>query len=362
MIRPKGNIPLLDVLRTVAIGLVFCTHFAGLFQARPAVLKLPFVYWGWTGVDLFFVLSGILIGTQLWREVQKTGGVQVGRFLLRRGLRIWPLYFSYVALLAAEVIFQGRDGSGLWSDATFLSNYFHCQLGGGWSLSTEEQFYIIAAVGIALLARKLMPAHLWIVGFAAAIPIISRAIYISTSSLDEPTLRQRMYLPIHTHSDGLVMGLVISWFIVYTPAFIRSTRWRTTAAFVMLLLGAALQIVKPVLLNFESLALIYGAIALYCIGLASTPRVFRWHGFYLISRLSYGIYLNHFGLLTHMRDLLLAWRLRGGETAFWLAMALTFLVSVAISALTFQLIEWPFLQLRSRWLKSGPKVKEARHN
>jgi peptidoglycan/LPS O-acetylase OafA/YrhL len=359
MIRPKGNIPLLDVLRTAAIGLVFCTHFAGQFEARPAVLKLPFVYWGWTGVDLFFVLSGILIGTQLWKEVQKTGGVQVGRFLLRRGLRIWPLYFSYVAFLFAEVIFWGRDGSGLWSDATFLSNYFHCQLGGGWSLSTEEQFYIIAAVGIALLARKLKPAHLWIVGFAVAIPIISRAIYISTSSLDEPTLRQRMYLPIHTHSDGLVMGLVISWLIVYTPAFIRSTRWRTGAALVMLLLGAVLQLIKPLLLNFESLALIYGAIALYSIGLVSTPRVFRWHGFYLISRLSYGIYLNHFGLLDHMRNLLLDWRLRGGEPVFWLAMALTFLASVAISALTFQLIEWPFLQLRSRWLTSRPKPEAA---
>ena len=356
MTRPRGNVPLLDVLRSMAIVLVFCTHFAGEFRARPAVLKLPFVYWGWTGVDLFFVLSGILIGKQLWKEVAATGGVRVGRFLLRRGLRIWPLYFFFVGFLAVEVLFWGHDGTGLWADVTFLSNYFPCQLGGGWSLSTEEQFYIVAAVGIALLARKVKPSHLWIIGFAAAIPIISRAIWISFSVLDESTLRQRLYLPFHTHSDGLVIGLLISWVLVYRPDFIRSKRWRMTAVIGMFVLGVMLLFASRLLFNFLSLGLIYGSVSLYSIGVTETPKIFRWHGFYLISRLSYGMYLNHFGLLDRMRALLLPWRLRNGEPAFLLCMALCFLASVAISAITFQLIEWPFLLLRSRWLSSKSRA------
>ena len=111
----------------------------------------PFVRWGWTGVDLFFVLSGLLIGTQLWRELDRTGDIRVGRFLLRRGLRIWPLYTSLVVSIFGEVVFLGRDGSGLWSDAAYLSNYFHCQIGGSWSLSTEEQFYILAPISLAAI-------------------------------------------------------------------------------------------------------------------------------------------------------------------------------------------------------------------
>jgi len=336
---------------------VFCTHFGGEFQARPAVSKFPFIYWGWSGVDLFFILSGILIGTQLWKELQRTGHIKVGRFLLRRGLRIWPLYFSFVALLLFSVLFLGHDGRGLWSDATFLSNYFPCKLGGGWSLSTEEQFYILAPVCISLLARKVKPHHLWMIGFAICIPILSRAITASRSTLDEYQLRQSLYFPFHTHADGLVMGLLISWCCVYTPDFIRSTRRRTGVMLLMIVAGIGLYAVNRVLFNFTSLALIYGGVALYGMGVVVTPRILRWHGFYLISRLSYGIYLNHFGLLDRLRALLLPWRLRGGEPVFWLCLLLSFLISMAIALVTFQLIEWPFLVLRSRWLK--PKTIAA---
>src|SRR5580698_8313501 len=77
---PRGNVPLLDVLRSVAILLVFSTHFSGEFNASERVLKYPFIYYGWSGVDLFFVLSGFLIGGQLWKEVKKNGQIRVGTF------------------------------------------------------------------------------------------------------------------------------------------------------------------------------------------------------------------------------------------------------------------------------------------
>src|SRR5438874_2060458 len=64
---PPGNLPCLDVLRSAAILLVLNLHVGEFFSSR--VRNLPFVFYGWSGVDLFFVLSGFLIGEQLWKEL-----------------------------------------------------------------------------------------------------------------------------------------------------------------------------------------------------------------------------------------------------------------------------------------------------
>src|SRR5215218_1223830 len=82
----------LDVLRGVAILLVLVRHMPGGAAASGAAAF--FYQIGWTGVDLFFVLSGYLISGLLYAEADATGRVRVGRFWVRRGLRIWPAYFA----------------------------------------------------------------------------------------------------------------------------------------------------------------------------------------------------------------------------------------------------------------------------
>src|ERR1035437_9197939 len=83
--RPHGNLPCLDVLRSAAILFVLSAYLGGLFSLR--VQKLPFVFYGWSDVDIFFVLSGILIGGMLWKELDRSGDIDIGRFVLRRGFR-----------------------------------------------------------------------------------------------------------------------------------------------------------------------------------------------------------------------------------------------------------------------------------
>src|SRR5262249_16177994 len=112
---------------------------AGSELVPSSVWSFTLFRYGWTGVDLFFVLSGFLIGRQLQRELQRRGTVDVPRFLLRRGLRIWPLYFAWVAFLALAL---GKC-RGIAPDLVFLSNYIQGRVSGGWSLSTEEQFYLV---------------------------------------------------------------------------------------------------------------------------------------------------------------------------------------------------------------------------
>lgn len=356
-VRPRGNVPTLDVLRSIAILVVFSGHYGFDFQGKHWVQALPMFFWGWTGVDLFFVLSGYLIGSQLWKEIKRTDRIRIGRFLLRRGLRIWPLYYAFVAFVGFEGFF-GRNIGGLWSDACFLSNYFHCQVGGGWSLSTEEQFYILAPLSIALFALVLKPRRLWIVPVGGLLVLlVNRAVVMHYSTLSVADLRQKLYLPMATHADGLAIGLLLAWFTVFYPALIKSKRFRLSACAAMVVVGGVLYAINQVLFNYTALGLVFGAAALWGIGLEKTPKLLDWHGFYIISRLSYGMYLNHIGLLSRLRELLLPLRQKGGEPAFWLLYFASILVSLGIAFVTFQLIEWPFLQIRARWLASDKKVE-----
>jgi peptidoglycan/LPS O-acetylase OafA/YrhL len=316
------------------------------------VQALPMFNWGWTGVDLFFVLSGFLIGGQLWKELKRTNSIQIGRFLLRRGLRIWPLYYAFVALVAFEGLF-GRNLSGLWSDICFLSNDFHNQIGGGWSLSTEEQFYVIAPISVALFSRIIKPTRLWILPVVGMFFVVmNRAIAIKYVESRLAHLSFDLYKTMYAHSDGLAIGGLLAWFSVFRPEVIRSGRLRLAVCSVMVVAAIGLHFVDREVFAFTALALIFGAVTLWGVGLERTPKLLNWHGFYIVSRLSYGMYLNHFGLLERSSALLSGWRVTGGEAGFWILYLINLLASIAIAFVTFQLIEWPFLQIRARWLAS----------
>jgi peptidoglycan/LPS O-acetylase OafA/YrhL len=120
----------------------------------------------------------------------------------------------------------------------------------------------------------------------------------------------------------------------------------------MVVAAIGLHFVERELFAFTALALIFGAATLWGLGLERTPKLLNWHGFYIVSRLSYGMYLNHFGLLERSSGLLLGWRMKGGEPAFWVLYLVNLVASIAIAFVTFQVIEWPFLQIRARWLAS----------
>ena len=85
--------PSLDMLRAVAVLLVFCYHSEG--------TKL---FFGWIGVDLFFVLSGFLVSGLLFQEYQATHEIQPARFLLRRGLKIYPQFYFFIAATLAVTL------------------------------------------------------------------------------------------------------------------------------------------------------------------------------------------------------------------------------------------------------------------
>src|SRR5579872_3973764 len=126
----------LDVLRGAAVVLVLGRHMGVVPLDAPGWIQDIMDVWvraGWAGVDLFFVLSGFLVSGLLFREFQHTGRVDVPRFLVRRGFRIYPAFYAFLIAtslasgtiatrrFAAEALFVQNYVSGLWDHTWSLA-------------------------------------------------------------------------------------------------------------------------------------------------------------------------------------------------------------------------------------------------
>src|SRR2546421_9681069 len=147
--------PGLDLLRALAIIVVVIYH-AALFG-----FKLPgrVDRFGWIGVDLFFVLSGYLIGGQLLASLARGNQINLGRFFARRVLRIMPAYFAVLAIyfLLPSWREYPEMSQPLWK---FLLSVQNIALHGGtafshaWSLAVEDQFYLALPFLLLFLYRR----------------------------------------------------------------------------------------------------------------------------------------------------------------------------------------------------------------
>src|SRR5204862_6174289 len=149
----------LDLLRCLAIVLVLGRHMVPCPSNTNAWLGRLTTIWqrgGWIGVDLFFVLSGFLVSGLLFREYQRHGSVNVSRFLVRRGFKIYP---GFWVLLAVTVAFRIAVGAPvpqrqLMGEGLFVQNYMGGLWNNTWSLAVEEHFYLLLALITACLVRQ----------------------------------------------------------------------------------------------------------------------------------------------------------------------------------------------------------------
>lgn len=356
---PAGQIPFLDGLRSVAILLVLSGHLSADFAKAygPTLYsKLPFVANGWIGVDLFFVLSGFFIGGQLWKELKTTRTVRVGKFMVRRGFRIWPLYyFVFLSVLVfSQTIGQGAAAKEYgWSDLVFLTNYHNRGLVmGSWSLCTEEQFYIIAPLALYLFGRRMQPVSRcrpWLWVLLCALPLLRAVIWVAgTGHLfgPDPVLFSKLYYMSITHCDGLIMGLIIAnfWELRDRPAAKLARSWALVA--IAIVVTAALHILQKEIFDFSALAVLFGSFV--WLGLQRNIPIFNSRIFFWISRLSFGMYLNHEYLAPWVvKDLVPHLFFSRMHLLSNLAAVLLLIVaSGSVALVTFCLVEHPFLQLR----------------
>lgn len=368
---PKGQIASLDFLRSCAILGVLAFHFSRssylpLGGSENFFSRLPLIAYGRVGVELFFVLSGYFIGKQLWREMRQSETINLTRFILRRGLRIWPLYYAVLAfvIIAKHGPLTPPPG-GLWANLFFLSNYFpqFDVVSGSWSLSVEEQFYVATPVILLLGAACRVPLrwYRWgLLGLLGILPIVRLLVrWHLTGDLATPIPEELkmacFHKPFHVRADGLVMGLLLAHLEV-----VDGNRFKAgflASGFPLLIsIAVFLSCFHNLILADTGCALLFGSCTWFLIARRRTGlRVLESWVFYILSRLSFGMYLNHFYLLNSTADFTLHHVPGAGWASAFQQMAgtvLLILASAGVALVTFCLIEWPFLRLRE-WIFAG---------
>jgi peptidoglycan/LPS O-acetylase OafA/YrhL len=358
---PPHQIISLDILRAMAIILVVFNHSEILFTSfvsKPfSGFRLPLVHSGWVGVQLFFVLSGFLIGYQLWKELEEKRSIDLKTFMIKRSFRIWPLFY-FLSFLFLSIRGPIRENA-TFADLYFLSNYLtEDTIKGSWSLSVEEQFYIISPLLMIIFAKfkELKLRHfryfLWFILLMA--PVVRYLVlFLKYNTITPPTpmVIKSIYKPLHTNFDSLILGLILANLKVENK--LKNLKVGG-CLFLFVAVSLGFRIYFKNLFNYSLIAGVFAFLVwlgLYCE--ETVKKYFNWKFFTLIAKLSFGIYLWHIFLgkrvapfisesLGSQSDLM-------KYTMFFISYSF---LAVVMASITFVVIEKPFLRIRNRVLKN----------
>jgi peptidoglycan/LPS O-acetylase OafA/YrhL len=364
--RASQRIDGLDTLRALAVTLVVLHHYVLFVSAEDTFGWVGEV--GWVGVDLFFALSGYLIGNQIFQALRRQGGLSLPRFYARRLLRTLPNFYVVLALYALWPAFRGSTPMlPLWQYLSFTQNIGlepGTAFSHAWSLCIEEQFYMLlpacallavalgrrgagmrlawAAVALAFGAGMAIRAATWLQGQDAQhwMHFYYKHIYYSSlCRFDELLAGVALALLKQSHAGVwaramghgrllLAAGLVacalgLRWFLSDHYGL-----WTTVFGFPLLALGCALLI----------LAALAPDSPLHRIRVPGASSLALW---------SYAIYL------IHKQVSILAGQAMG-DAGYGAGHPLTIGVALAASVLAgwllYRLVETPFMRLRERYV------------
>jgi peptidoglycan/LPS O-acetylase OafA/YrhL len=357
----RSYYPALDGLRGVAILLVLLHHNFDF---------IPFMQFGWIGVDLFFVLSGFLITEILLQKRNHKNYLR--NFYIRRALRILPVYYlciilffllaPYFSKLADQQIYYSKYQFFLWTNLQnwlcifypppndyMLFNHF-------WSLSIEEQFYLTWP--LLILFFKTMQKLSVLLLIFLIIGIVSRIVSwkISGSSYTNFEFQER------TRMDSLYLGSLIALWKYYSPALLKKKLilFCTGLLLIHLVVVIFIKIYWPFIphfsfLGYTSIAAIFALVVYY--GIAGKGKIkqyfleskwLKWLG-----KISYGLYVYHFILLIlfriYLTDKLVSVGFSNG-TSYILLSVSSLIPAIFISWLSYNMFEKKILSLKSRFL------------
>lgn len=332
----------LDIARSIAILSVLIHHLAQM--CLPHLVDIhPYTSLGKYGVDVFFGLSGFLIGGLYWKEYESKGSVKTLKFILKRSLRTIPPY--YVALtLSFFSVWIFRNEVFKIEYVFFIQNYFDTipYFLVSWSLCIEEHFYI--ALPLLLFAinnffKKIMISSLIIL---AILPLIFRLFSSDTLNYDFG-----YYLTAtHLHYEGLIFGVILSYIAQFkSNIFLTVIKYRYISLVVSIVLLIGMQYEAKEFnyiygLYFMRLffALSIAGFSKMNIGINSINSLFE-----LISKSTYSIYLIH-GLIIHM-CIYIGTKINLGN---WGIFSLSIVMIIIGSSIFYRVVDKKVLKLRSK--------------
>lgn len=206
----------LDIARSIAIVMVLISHSRIFFARFGDVQSLSFN--GLLGVELFFVLSGFLIGKIIIREFIDGNGSLI-KFYSRRWMRTLPTYFLVLTVLI--VIAQNTGKPYYWEHYFFIQNFNYNQLdffGASWSLSIEEWFYFLTPLCLYFLLKSVkVNRKTFFFGFCIGIIILSIVAKIIYTYLYNPPWDAGIRKQIFLRMDSLMFGVLLAGLRHYYP-------------------------------------------------------------------------------------------------------------------------------------------------
>lgn len=355
----------LDHLRAFAISFVFIFHYGRLF-AHPQWVEAISEF-GWTGVDLFFVLSGYLIASQLFAQVAANKPISFRLFFLKRFFRIIPAFLVVLSLYFLFPSFHEREAlAPLWKYLSFTQNLGldisrHGTFSHDWSLCIEEQFYLFfPLLLIALYHFRVLKRGYWLLvllflfGFAARLYAWNKLVWPFEDSDDYLIHWYKwIYYPTYSRLDGLLTGVGLAALFQFRPAI--KTYWQrwgnySLLAGLLLLAGAYFLCRDPYwfgasVFGFPLVSIGYGFIVAGAVSPGSI--LFRFCSVITsrLATLSYALYLVH-KITTHLTQVEL--EKLGIAKDSNLMMLLCIVTSLAGAWLLNVVVEKPFLLLREK--------------
>jgi peptidoglycan/LPS O-acetylase OafA/YrhL len=368
-----AHIPALDGLRGLAVLMVLTLHYGGGGASSP-FLPVRFVgklfHLGWSGVSLFFVLSGFLISGILWDSFSSNHWWR--NFYLRRSLRIFPLYYFalLLALLAPTAMTHpiAAPFELSWSYPLYLQNIpgLHLRsvesalyVGHFWSLAVEEQFYLIWPFLLWLAAPSIPRAMMlcavtWLLSFGFRIVmmglaadfewaswfLLARAGELSTGAFLALAIRRADFRKVVSELSKPILAATA---VMLIALFIWSG-------------DVNMEKSSTIAVGYAVFGIFFAALLACCLEKGLWSHVFEWPLLRWIGRISYGVYVYH--LLLSAVWLWIAFRIapNAGKNGRMALVAFVALIGTLIVAnLSYRFIESPFLRLKAKF-KELPRV------
>lgn len=354
----------LDGLRFFAFIAVFLAHSFYTEQetlaTHPLLVKVKSIaHLGIFGVNFFFVLSGFLITYLLLTEKHDLGNIRLGKFYLRRVLRIWPLYFLILGVgfwLVPSIQHllgnsEYQETAKIWPYLLFINNFFPppttAVLGVLWSIAIEEQFYAFWPI------------------FMRALPTKGILILVISTILLSAILRTFVIGWGYSHSlscmSDLAVGSLLAWLCYFFPSHRDRIAKQLGSWHIILIyiIGGALFLFRHQLIGFSPYYLNERLLYSLFFAFVIFEQSFSPNSFYHTSSqpflvksgiISYGLYMLHFTAIYLVSKVFSRFHL---DQELWqvllLAPLLSLALSYALSWLSYHYFETPFLRLKRRF-------------
>jgi peptidoglycan/LPS O-acetylase OafA/YrhL len=359
-IQRLDHITSLDGLRGAAVLFVLARHFEILApQGLTGITFIDhFFRGGYLGVDIFFVLSGFLITSLLLNEHTAHSKIYLLRFYGRRFLRLLPALSLLLVLYSIVTVLEGQEfssiSSGIWASFFYYLNWQYVlnfprsygDLGYLWSLSIEEQFYIVWPAVVILLLRisKRALVHISFIAVLIAFVMWHRHV-LWTTTTEVPYERLIIFIRTDARIDSLLVGCITAF--VYRYRLISIKLSQLLAIFGVIILFLYLEFSQPYTGYMFSGGFTVVAVSVGCLILGLTTsnfyltRLLSGRFIVLIGKTSYGIYLWHYPIFTFVNR-----HMTNVDEIYKVVTALLF--TALFTTASWMLIETPALRLKNR--------------